>query len=168
MTDYGSIVRPYLPTKHSVDKVNSWLAVNITDGVATMWCAYLFTVIALVSLPATLVAAGWVGRSAFPSWLVGEGVISFIGWVSSYFIQLVLLSVIMVGQKVGSRQAEDVKQRLAILDRLDVATPGGLESLEEHLARQDETQGKLVEAVDDLRQKVQEISSRNVRRPWRP
>ena len=73
---------------------NGRLAVLITKAVSTMWCAYVFTAIALISLPDAL--AG--------------GTAAIISWIAQTFLQLVLLSVIMVGQKV-SAQASD-KQAL--------------------------------------------------------
>lgn len=73
---------------------NGRLAVLITNAVSTMWCAYVFTAIALISLPDAL--AG--------------GTAAIISWIAQTFLQLVLLSVIMVGQKV-SAQASD-KQAL--------------------------------------------------------
>ena len=70
---------------------NEKLAAKITSGVATMWCAYAFAVIALVSLPSAL-------RSG--------DVIVIVSWVAQTFLQLVLLSIIMVGQNVGSKALE--------------------------------------------------------------
>ena len=60
---------------------NTWLAQKITAGVATMWCAYIFAIIALISLP-----------SAIKS---GDAIV-IVGWVAQTFLQLVLLSIIMV------------------------------------------------------------------------
>ena len=37
--------------KDPVQRFNAFLAVKITGGVGTMWCAYLFAVLALISLP---------------------------------------------------------------------------------------------------------------------
>lgn len=69
---------------------NGRLAVLITNAVGTMWCAYIFTAIALISLPDA----------------IGGGVASFISWVAQTFLQLVLLSVIMVGQKVAAAASD--------------------------------------------------------------
>jgi hypothetical protein len=55
-----------------------------------MWCAYLFAVLALISLPAA----------------IEGGTATLISWIAQTFLQLVLLSVIMVGQKVAA-QASD-------------------------------------------------------------
>jgi hypothetical protein len=66
---------------------NDWLARKITDGVATMWCAYLFAILALISLPAAIKT---------------HDVVTIVAWVAQTFLQLVLLSIIMVGQNLNS------------------------------------------------------------------
>jgi hypothetical protein len=72
-------------------RFNLWLAEKITSGVATMWCAYLFAGIALISLPKALQS--------------GDSIV-IVSWVAQTFLQLVLLSIIMVGQKVQSASVE--------------------------------------------------------------
>ncbi|MDQ2764593.1 MAG: hypothetical protein M3Y22_14295 [Pseudomonadota bacterium] len=74
---------------------NNWLAVKITDIVGTMWCAYAFTFIAFISLPDAIRG----GRSAL------------IAWIAQTFLQLVLLSIIMVGQKVAAAGSEKQLQQ---------------------------------------------------------
>jgi hypothetical protein len=69
---------------------NGRLALLITGAVSTMWFAYLFALIALISLPAA----------------IQGGTATLISWLAQTFLQLVLLSVIMVGQKVAA-QASD-------------------------------------------------------------
>ncbi len=80
---------PHL-TKHEHVGFNGRLAVLITSAVSTMWCAYLFAIIALISLPAAITG----------------GTAALVSWIAQTFLQLVLLSVIMVGQKVAA-QASD-------------------------------------------------------------
>jgi hypothetical protein len=72
-------------------KFNLWIAQKITSGVATMWCAYLFAAIALISLPKAIQS--------------GDSIV-IISWVAQTFLQLVLLSIIMVGQKVQAQSVE--------------------------------------------------------------
>jgi len=72
-------------------RFNLWLANKITAGVATMWCAYLFAAIALISLPKALQS--------------GDSIV-IVSWIAQTFLQLVLLSIIMVGQKVQSASVE--------------------------------------------------------------
>jgi hypothetical protein len=105
-----------------VDGFNAKFAVLITRLVGTMWCAYLFGVIALIGL----------GPALKPG---GEGIIA---WIAQTFLQLVLLSVIMVGQNVQSlaadaRSANTYKDAETILDRLDLHTQGGLKAILDRL-----------------------------------
>ncbi|MES1198593.1 MAG: hypothetical protein ABUS48_01270 [Pseudomonadota bacterium] len=89
---------------------NGWLAVNITNIVGTMWCAYAFAILAFISLPEA----------------VRGGTASLIAWIAQTFLQLVLLSIIMVGQKVSAmasdKQAlqtyQDAEALLQIQDEL--------------------------------------------------
>ena len=63
---------------------NGRLAGLITQGVGTMWCAYAFAALALVALPQA----------------IHGGSLTIVQWVSQTFLQLTLLSIIMVGQHV--------------------------------------------------------------------
>jgi uncharacterized membrane protein len=74
-----------------VNSFNKLIAEKITSGVATMWCAYLFAIIALISLP-----------NAIKS---GDTLV-IVSWIAQTFLQLVLLSIIMVGQSVSSAKLE--------------------------------------------------------------
>jgi hypothetical protein len=71
-------------------RFNCWLAVKITDGVGTMWCAYVFAGIALIGLPPALRPGG-------------EGIIA---WIAQTFLQLVLLSIIIVGQNIAAASSD--------------------------------------------------------------
>lgn len=84
-------VADQMPTATPVDRFNTWFALKITTAVGTMWCAYLFAAIALVSLPAAI-------RS-------GQ-LIVIVAWIAQTFIQLVLLSIIIVGQNVQSAASD--------------------------------------------------------------
>lgn len=79
--------------KQRVSMFNATVAEHITSKVGTMWCAYAFMLIALVALPTAI-------RS-------GSAVV-IVGWVSSYFLQLVLLSIIMVGQARSAAENERI------------------------------------------------------------
>ena len=80
---------PHL-TRDELAGFNGWLALLITKAVSTMWCAYIFAAIALISLPAAIHA----------------GTAALVSWVAQTFLQLVLLSVIMVGQKVAAAASD--------------------------------------------------------------
>ncbi len=74
-------------------RLNAAVAVRITKIVGTMYCAYVFTLVALVALPAAI-------QQGSPTVLVN--------WLSSNFLQLVLLPIIIVGQNVISA-AQDAR-----------------------------------------------------------
>ena len=109
--------------------VNAKIAVFLTNIVGSMWCAYVFGVIALIGLRPALKPGG-------------EGIIA---WIAQTFLQLVLLSVIMVGQNVQS-EASDLRSQhtyddaVQILDRLDIHTEGGLKDLADRI---DELEAKI-------------------------
>jgi hypothetical protein len=71
--------------------LNRRIAERITGFVSTMWCAYIFAALALISLPSAI-------RS--------DDVIVKVDWVAQTFLQLVLISIIMVGQKKSSESVE--------------------------------------------------------------
>jgi hypothetical protein len=76
--------------RQEADSFNDKLAVKITNVVGTMWCAYAFAALALISLPAAIQA----------------GTATLVAWFAQTFLQLVLLSIIMVGQKVASAKSD--------------------------------------------------------------
>lgn len=80
---------PHL-TAHEAVGLNGRIALLITNAVGTMWCAYLFAVLALISLPDA----------------IKGGTAALIAWIAQTFLQLVLLSVIMVGQKVSAAASD--------------------------------------------------------------
>jgi hypothetical protein len=124
----------HLPSRTAVDRFNARLAVRITKMVGSMWCAYVFSVLALVSFPATLTLAGMVPKGFFPAWLIAAGLIALIAWIAQTFLQLVLLSIILVGQDVQSqaadaRAAKTLEDAETIVDRLDEQTQGGIKAI---------------------------------------
>ena len=107
---------------NEVDGVNAKIAVLITRVVGSMWCAYAFAIIAFLGLSPALKPGG-------------EGLIA---WIAQTFLQLVLLSVIMVGQSVQSaasdaRSEQTYEDTVKILDALNVNTVGGISDLRDEL-----------------------------------
>ena len=98
--------------------VNRWLALHVTRVVGTMWCAYAFALIGLVALPAAVATRN-------PTVIVA--------WVSSQFLQLVLLSIILVGQNVlaefADQRASADHETLGLLKEINVRQLEILEAL---------------------------------------
>jgi hypothetical protein len=78
------------PIEKRETRFNDRLAVSITNIVGTMWCAYAFACLALISLPAA----------------IRGGTATLVAWIAQTFLQLVLLSIIMVGQKVAATKSD--------------------------------------------------------------
>jgi hypothetical protein len=91
-------------------RLNAFVAVHVTRAVGSMWCAYAFAALALVSLPRAIQS--------------GDTVI-IVSWISQTFLQLVLLSVIIVGQNVlaaaSDARAETDHRTLQAIHTLTVA-----------------------------------------------
>src|ERR1035437_4607864 len=84
------VPKPKAPHKGPLTRFNTFLGDMVTKGVGTMWCAYAFALIAFISLPEA----------------IHTGTSALISWIAQTFLQLVLLSIIMVGQKVEGAAAD--------------------------------------------------------------
>jgi hypothetical protein len=111
---------------------NGKIAILVTGVVGTMWCAYAFAGLALVALPSAL-------KSGDPLQLVQ--------WISQTFIQLVLLSVIIVGQNISSR-ASDKRAEMTYKDA--EATFHEAQQIQDHLQAQDDAISTLLDKIENL------------------
>jgi len=111
---------------------NGKFAVLLTRVVGTMWCAYAFAVLALVALPSALASGD---------------MLPIIQWVSQTFIQLVMLSVIMVGQNILSK-ASDKRADMTYKDA--DATFHEAEQIQKHLLAQDAAINTLLDKIATL------------------
>ena len=107
-------------------------AVLLTRVVGTMWCAYAFALLALVALPSALASGD---------------MLPIIQWVSQTFIQLVMLSVIMVGQNILSK-ASDKRADMTYKDA--DATFHEAEQIQLHLKEQDAALNTLLDKIAAL------------------
>jgi hypothetical protein len=112
--------------------LNGKVALALTTIVGTMWCAYAFAVLALVALPSA----------------ISQGtILALVSWLSQTFIQLVMLSVIMVGQNILSR-ASDKRAEMTYQDA--DATFHESEQIQAHLLEQDQAINVLLDKVAKL------------------
>jgi hypothetical protein len=111
--------------------LNDRIGLGLTTIVGTMWCAYLFAILALVVLPEAL----------------GGGLLPLVQWLSQTFIQLVLLSVIMVGQNILGRAA-DRRSEMTYQDA-DASLHEALQ-IQAHLTAQDDALNSLLDKVAKL------------------
>ena len=122
-------VADQLSRANACNRFNAWLAIKITDGVGTMLCAYIFAVIALVSLPAAIQS--------------GQ-LIVIISWIAQTFLQLVLLSIIIVGQNIAAA-ASDKRAENTFQDA--DATLHEAAEIQKHLLAQDTALGDLTDKM---------------------
>ena len=127
-----------LPHDSPYARVNAWLAVKITDGVGTMTCAYIFAVIALISLPAALQS--------------GQ-LIVIISWIAQTFLQLVLLSIIIVGQNIAAAASD--KRAEETYEDADATLHEACE-IQKHLLAQDTA---LTELTDKMLKVTEQMAS---------
>ena len=121
---------PAKTTDESVG-LNGKIALILTTVVGTMWCAYAFAALALLVLPQA----------------AGGGLLTLIQWLSQTFIQLVMLSVIMVGQNLLSR-ASDKRADMTYKDA--DATFHEAEQIQAHLMEQDKAINTMLDKVAGL------------------
>ena len=110
---------------------NGKLGLFLTTIVGTMWAAYLFTVLAIVSFPSAI-------RS-------GDSII-IVAWIAQTFLQLVLLPIIIVGQNIQAKAAD---KRAEQTYKDAEAIMHECLQIQAHLAAQD---GALTKEVAELRQ----------------
>lgn len=129
-----SKTKDQIPLDHPnpVVRLNSRLGLGITTAVGTMWCAYIFTAITLVSAP-----------SAFRS----ANALIIVAWIAQTFLQLVLLPVIIVGQNIQAKAAD--KRAADTYADADAVLHEAL-AIQKHLEAQDKAIGELLERVGAL------------------
>jgi hypothetical protein len=77
-----------------MNKILDKIGAKITSGVGSMYCAILFAILAFTGLPQN------------------GTIYQYIQWTSTTFLQLVLLSIIMVGQKVQGQASEERMEKM--------------------------------------------------------
>jgi len=109
--------------------LNGRIGLLITTLVGTMVAGYVFAIIALISLPSAITS---------------HNLTVIIAWVSSNFLQLVLLPVIIVGQNLQAK-ATDARGMQTYEDAEAVLHEAV--QIQQHLAAQDAVLGQLIAAA---------------------
>ncbi len=112
-------------------RMNARFGLRITVVVGTMWCAYAFSVLALFALPSA----------------INQGTYFVVVWLSSSFLQLVLLPIIIVGQNIqaaaADKRSEDTyKDAEAVLKES--------EEIQNHLIEQDKAISDILARLEKL------------------
>jgi hypothetical protein len=115
-----------------ISKFNNKLGLGITLSVGTMWAAYAFTALALVSV-----------YSAFTS----GSLLQIVAWIAQTFLQLVLLPIIIVGQNIQAT-ASDARSAATYKDATAILSES--RQIQTHLAAQDAATSALLDKVAAL------------------
>lgn len=119
-----------------VQRFNARLGLAITNSVGTMWAAYAFLALTLVSLPAALAS---------------QNVLIIVAWVAQTFLQLVLLPIIIVGQNIQAKAADE--RAIATYEDAD-AILHDAKQIQRHLDAQDQALESLINQVAALEKKL--------------
>ena len=109
----------------AIERFNTAFALKITAAVGSMWCAYIFAGIALFGLPSA----------------IRNGIGGIVQWIAQTFLQLVLLSIIIVGQNVQAA-ASDERAENTYQDA-EAVLHEALQ-IQEHLLSQDQELARLI------------------------
>jgi len=120
--------------------LNHRIGLGITKRVGTMWAAYIFFGLTLVSLPA-VIATGQT--------------IAIVGWIAQTFLQLVLLPIIIVGQNLQAAEAE--KRAIATYEDAGAILEEARE-IQTHLTNQDKSLTHLVERMSTLEAQLGQLT----------
>ena len=112
----------------------------VSSVLSAMWFFWVAIGLALLSLPAVVTAVddelklGIGLESFFPEWLIQSSIIELVAWVAQTLIQLAALPVLAyIGKREGElsgRESTELRDEVrGIIESLDLATEGGLESV---------------------------------------
>ncbi len=127
---------PAVSKRHQFSKaklsLNERIGLAVTKRVGTMWAAYVFFGLSLVSLPAALSS--------------GNEIV-IVSWVAQTFLQLVLLPIIIVGQNIQAKASDE--RAIATYDDAG-AILEETKQIQDHLKAQDATIADLTEQLKKL------------------
>jgi len=115
--------------------INERIGLGITKRVGSMWAAYVFACLSLVSLPAAIAS--------------GDELI-IVAWIAQTFLQLVLLPIIIVGQNIQAKTADE--RAIATYQDAD-AILHDAKQIQLHLEAQDVAIAELLNQVRTLEAK---------------
>jgi len=120
---------------------NAKIGLFITKSVGTMWAAYLFFALTLVSLPSALSSGN---------------TIIIVSWVAQTFLQLVLLPIIIVGQNIQAASSDE-RARLTYEDAAAVLEEAI--KIQAHLSNQDKQLEHLIVKIETVESRLDKASN---------
>ena len=131
---------PAVSKRHHSSKnalsLNDRIGLGVTKRVGSMWAAYVFFALTLVSLPAALASGN---------------TLIIVSWVAQTFLQLVLLPIIIVGQNIQAKSSDD--RAIATYEDAGAILEESKE-IQAHLAAQDEALNAIVAKMQSLEEQI--------------
>ena len=131
---------PAVSAKHEQSKqtlgINGKIGLFITKSVGTMWAAYAFFALSLISLPAAIASGN---------------TLVIVAWVAQTFLQLVLLPIIIVGQNIQAASAD--ARAIATYEDAGAILEEAKE-IQKHLAAQDAALDKLIKDLARVEKQI--------------
>ena len=131
---------PAVSAKHEQSKqelgLNGKIGLFITKSVGTMWAAYAFVALTLISLPAAIASGN---------------TLVIVAWVAQTFLQLVLLPIIIVGQNIQAASAD--ARAIATYEDAGAILEEAKE-IQSHLAAQDTALDKLIKDLARVEKQI--------------
>lgn len=128
--------------KRSGLSINDRIGLGITKRIGSMWAAYAFGLLTLVSLPAAIAS--------------GQPII-IVAWIAQTFLQLVLLPVIIVGQNLQAHESE--KRAIATYEDAGAILEEAKE-IQAHLTTQDTALNHLIDRLEAIEDKILKASKK--------
>ena len=116
-----------------IGRFNARFGLKVTLVVGTMWAAYVFTLLALVSAPSAFATANSI---------------IIVAWIAQTFLQLVLLPIIIVGQTIQANAA-DARAQATYDDASAVLAEA--RQIQAHLLAQDTVIASILTEMKELR-----------------
>jgi hypothetical protein len=129
-------VRKRLHGDSKIAQINGKIGLKITLIVGTMWAAYAFFALTLVSLPGALST---------------HNAVVIVAWIAQTFLQLILLPIIIVGQNVQAAAA-DARSLATYNDASAVLEEA--RQIQKHLLAQDEAIQKIIAGLQGANAKA--------------
>ena len=140
VTVHHAVPKPSGESK--IERFNNRIGLAVTKRIGSMWAAYAFFALSLVSLPAAIATGN---------------LIVIVSWIAQTFLQLVLLPVIIVGQDIQAKASD--ARAIATYDDAGAILEEAKE-IQSHLGAQDQALSDLIDKLEALEAKLSKPSAK--------
>ena len=129
-------VAPAPVRESKIQRFNNRIGLAVTKRIGSMWAAYAFFGLSVISLPAAIATGN---------------LIVIVSWIAQTFLQLVLLPVIIVGQNIQAKASD--ARAIATYDDAGAILEEA-KQIQSHLGAQDQALADLIDKIEALEAKI--------------